>query len=281
MTTRKPLLLVLAGCAGGLAVTLWPLLARHLPHTGINDEGPPLVSVEEAQRQISYPLWVPREIPAGGQMIGAVLYRIKAPDLPGEIARAQAERHYYTGYGLLFMELNGVIRVIGIPGSPAEREGLERAATLLAINGHSVAGKTRQAVKSAALRTPPPLVVTFRALDGTIHTIRLRPERFITHPGVPHVYRGKLSGLDFHVRGRSIDLQEWPIGEAPPPYGYHFHRVKVGGTTVLMADSDRGPVAFWTQGPTQFVLDDTAGALSGAEELRLIQSLYLPHSRAK
>src|SRR5207302_5433266 len=136
------------------------------------------------------------------------------------------------------------------------------------------------AVKQSALRSPPPLSVSYRAPDGTIHTVLLRPEHFITHPGVPHVYAAKLAALDFHVRGRSLALQEWPVGEGPPPHGDHLRRVSVGGGTILLADSGRGPRAYWTRGPTKFILEDTAGTLSQAEELRFIESMYPPHYQA-
>jgi len=130
-------------------------------------------------------------------------------------------------------------------------------------------------------RARPPLAVTYRASDGGARTVLLRPERFLTHPGVPHVYRGKLAVLDFHVRGRSVGLFEYPVGEGPTPPGMYPRRVSVGGGPVLLADSGTGPYATWTRGPTGFRLENTAGTLSQAEELRLVESMYLPHYQAR
>lgn len=274
MQKRKSLLLALFASLGGLAVILWPLLPARLrsPVGGVGQAH--LVSIADAQQQVDYPLWAPREIPGGGQFAGVVVYRLKAPDLPGELARAKAEQHYRTGYGLEIQDVNGTVRVLGVPGSPAEQAGLARSVPLLAINGQSSARNSVAAAVTAARRARPPLILTYRGYDGAAHTVSLRPQRFLTHPAVPHVYTGRLATLDFRVRGRWLDLQEWPAGEGPTPPAPRARRVNIAGATVLLSDLETGPYASWTRGPTRFILDNAGGTLSQDEELRFIRSMY-------
>lgn len=280
--TKKPALLAVAACVGGLAALLWPVLAQRVRFPVSQGDGPHFVSAEEAQRQVSYPFWVPHELPGGGQMMGAVVYRVKAPDLPGEIARARAQQHYHTGYGLALVDQYGVVSVFSAPGSPAERAGIGGSPRpLLAIAGHTMVGKTLKAAGAAARRARPLLTITYRAPDGAARTVVLRRERYLTRPAVPHVYRGKLAIVDFRVRGRSLGLYEMPVGEGEPPHGYHQRWVKAAGLAVLLADSEQGPLAFWTRGPTRFELDNLGGTLSQAETLNLVQSMYLPNYQAR
>lgn len=283
MAMRKSALLALASCVGGLAVLLWPLVAQHIPGPFDGGGGPTLASVEEAQRQVDYPLWAPRVVPGGGTFIGAVVSRPKYLGLDEARARARTEHWYETGYGLQIVPmevgLNDYIAVYGTPGSSAERAGMTRPAPLLALGGRPVVGRSLQAMIAAEAHAKSGLAVTFQAAGGMVRTIVLKRERFLAHPGMPHVYSGRLAALDFHIRGRSLDLQEWPLGDGPPAPRESRRRVSVGGVQVLLAESAQGPVACWSRGATWLMLDNLGGTLSEREELRLIESMYPVQSR--
>jgi hypothetical protein len=83
-----------------------------------------VLPLAQAQRQVSFPLYVPRHIPAGGVLTGVRLYEITLIDPEAVRATIRANTKPATGYGLVWRYEDGRIMVRSLQGSPAEKAGM-------------------------------------------------------------------------------------------------------------------------------------------------------------
>ncbi len=108
--------------------------------------------------------------------------------------REEAVRGEFGGIGLQLKESNGQVIVSGaMPGTPAERAGIEADSTLLAVNGLSTQGmKIDDAVK--LLRGPAGTTVSLRlrTAKGAVKTVELVREQIVVGKPAPRLLEGSI-----------------------------------------------------------------------------------------
>ena len=259
----------------------------------------PVLTVAEAQRQVSFPLYVPREIPAGGAVTGVRVYEITLSDPQSVQATIRVNTKPITGYGLVWRYENHNIMVRSLPGSPAEKAGLSsrQAVPLVSVNGYEVQpakdarhdraffarweAMTEPERRAVRKRRPPltlrlmarPLRLTVRDADGATRRITLaRPERFTFRPEAPNAENaGWRAALLLDIAGRSVALLQSPPAKGKPALPENARRVQVNGKAVRLAGPQDAPSAFWREPGADMALQNP-GVLSLPEVCRLVGS---------
>lgn len=289
--------LTLATFVGGGAVVLWPLLQQRFGSNAGASDAPPILSVAEAQKQVNFPIAVPRDIPAGGRLIGARVTQIevKGTTVPSNEQKRKsfvlAHRRIQKGYGLAISALNGRYMVRSLQGSPAEKAGIrsDRLVRLVAINGQRVEesrGGTSDSDLSkeeilAAARRPPPFNVTVKDDLGRVRVVTIKEMGTYWYPDMPTAqpieYHTRQAALLLEVHGKQLVLIESRFAEDENPYpevGAPGSRpIKVNGQDVWVSGPDEAPSAVWYHNDVHFWLNNYQGAVNLQEIIHLIESL--------
>jgi hypothetical protein len=273
--TRKPVILLLLALTGGGLVLLWPVVERALPIQLGPPQAIPMISTGAAQQKVPFPLWVPRQMPSGGQLLGV---RVSEPKVRNAAQALESYRTHRRGYVMtgtgIAVDLQGGRKVVfGLPGSPAERAGIgPEPHLLLSMDGDPVAKPG--SVTPAELRRLRPIRVTYRTLEGEPRSVVLKYETFNLMPSPPELHRGLEAALIFMVHGKSAALIESrargyfsrePSGARP---------LEVAGRQVVLSGPPVAPTVRWTSGRTSFRLDNPQGALNRSEVVELLRSLH-------
>ncbi len=295
----KSLVIALTTLTVAAVTFVWLLQQPRLRAAGQAQQPSPVLSVAQAQRQVPFPLYVPRDLPTDGVLTGVRVYEItlKNPELVR--ATIAANTKPITGYGLVWRYENDNIMVHSLPGSPADKAGLgsqQAAVRLLSVNGYSVQPAedarhereffarwetmTDQERRAAQKNHPPltlrlmarPLHLTVQDADGATRRITLaRPETFTFRPEAPNAENaGKRAALLLEIAGRSVPLVQTPAKQKPA-LPEKARCVQVDGKVVWLSGPQNAPSAFWREPGVDMALHNP-GVLSLEEVCRLVKS---------
>lgn len=292
------LLVALTTLTVASATFIWPLPQRSLGAAG-QARPTPVFSVAQAQRQVSFPLYVPRDIPAGGVLTGVRVYEITLMNPESVRATIRANTKPITDYGLVWRYEDDKITVRSLSGSPASKAGLgtQQAVALLSVNGYRVQpakdarherelfarwdAMTDQERRAAQKSHPPltlrlmaqPLRLTVRDADGATRIVTLaRPETFTFRPEAPNAENaGKRAALLLDIAGRSVPLVQSASAKEKPALPENARRIRVNGKQVWLSGPQDTPSAFWREPGVDMALHNP-GVLSLEEVARLVKS---------
>jgi beta-lactamase regulating signal transducer with metallopeptidase domain len=244
--------------------------------TATEDPAHPIVSVEAARHQLSFPLFVPRSLPVGASLLGVRVFVPEIANLSEVLHYVHSHRWIESGFGLMILP-SELIRpgsrgwvVNAMPGSPAAQAGIgPKARPLLALNGRPVGSGPDL---PRALSSYAPLRVTFRGRDGQPRTVTLRKRTYISGPGMPEVLHTREAALLMTYQGRSWEILQKPTGTGPraPRYARHL---RVGRREVSVHGTREVYSAFWQEAGVNLDLNNRAG-MSEAQVTDVIRSMH-------
>ncbi len=94
----------------------------------------------------------------------------------------------YAGVGMAFVPGRSLAQVLfALPGSPADRGGMQPGDTLLQLNGESLSDLPQEEARRLLSDDGVELTLGLRRLDGSLHNVRLTPEA-VDNPSLRHAH---------------------------------------------------------------------------------------------
>lgn len=292
----RPVALTLSVLAGGCVSLLWflPQQVRSqqealsipkppdISHLNI----PPAVSLAEAQKSVSFPLFIPQEVPGQGKIYQARVQHLDIPDRAQFDPKVQAEQarlHSHpigrVSYGVQFDFQSDMPRIRSTGGSPAERAGVpNEVVDLISVDGISSTGLDFTKVRQLAEKEP--LKITFRDPSGKITSVSIpHKENYMFHPDMlpapPQAPFDQYAIVYLQINGKQLALQESPhaLRAFLPSASPFAHYASVSGKSVAFVGPSEAPSAYWTQDGVDFWFNNVKAAVSKNELVAMISSM--------
>jgi len=279
--SRKRLMLagVVLATLGVPVLVSWRAVAQPAQDSPAGATIKPLLSIQEAQRRVGFPIGVPASLPEGTVLQGAL---VAEPIERGAAAASNAKRRQspqsagkpitkFRGLGVGLKKVRNAVIVHVLPSSPAEKAGIQVGDEIVAIGESSVDRlPLNEVLRLLRKKQKHRLRITNL---GRERTVDLDPVEFQLRR-TPDSPKPRVALL-YEIRGRKFVLSQYeiPVGTTMNWAGTEMRKLPLQGTEASLRTITGHLAVTWTKSNILYDLSNYQDALSADELTAVARSI--------